>query len=246
MRIALDPQTHESITPEQFIARYGRTPIGSSTSSVRAICESCEQELSLVGGKTTNTQAHFSHFPNSGFCPTKKSAGRPYENMRPTNPDPKHARLIRAAFVNRWQWVYSEIQRLVPELDAQEFLELVKRADKDEIWGYRHLTLLQVPELFLMLADFPPHTSRFKRRIYWMRFWYSANIRSIEDLWITPPTEVRLLRASYRVVPGSKAAPGINQLVAIRCQQRSHAIPPIDPDLKDGFALRVIPPKLAG
>ncbi len=246
MKIGLDPRTFEPITPEQFIVRYGRTPIGSGPHGIRAICESCEQELSLVGGKTTSTHSHFSHLPNSGFCPTKEPAGRPYGHLRPTNPDLKHAQLIRSDFVNRWQWVYSEIQRFVPELDTWEFLELVRRADQNEIWGYRNLTLLQVPELFLMLADFPPHTSRFKRRHFWMRFWFSANIRNLDDLWITPPTEVRLFRASYKIAPGSKAAPGITQLVAIRNQPRSQAIPPIEPVLADSFALKVIPPKLAG
>lgn len=249
MKFAADPVTGAQIEAVEYLQRYGRRPLGAEVDfRPPPTCETCKQTLRLVAGKTDDTRGHFAHRPLSGYCPAKDFSALPYGKLTPTQPDPVRARVLRQQFVERWRWVFTEVARFVPLLDAHEFLELVRIADNDGLWGYRHLELRDVPELFLMLRDFTPATSRIglggNRRVYWFRFWYSANVRKIDDLWITPPNQVTLFRASFVAPIGRKKLPDTEALVKLKVMERVQFVPPLDPKLAYEYAERIISARL--
>lgn len=219
MRIAIDPYDGQQITPEQYLARWGNKALGSKEDHrPRVRCEFCDQEMHHVAGRTQDSHGHFSHLPKSGYCPTKTPAGLPYGALTPVDPDPQRAHWIRQQAMEHWRWVYQEIAERIPAFDAKEFVELVRVADKDGLWGYRNLTLQQVPELFLVIRDFTPATSKFRK--LWIRVWFSANIQTIEDLWITPPASIKILRASFPAPTGRKRIPEPEKMLKLRVLPR--------------------------
>lgn len=215
MRIAIDPHDGQQITPEQYLARWGNKALGSNVDHrPRVRCEFCNQEMSHVAGRTQDSCGHFAHLRKSGYCPTKAPAATPYGVLKPVNPDPQRAVWIRQNAMLHWRWIYQEIAERIPAFSAKEFVELVRIADKDGLWGYRNLTLRQVPELFLVIRDFTPATSKFRK--LWLRVWFSANIKDIEALWITPPESVKLLRASFPAPTGRQRIPKPEQMIKLR------------------------------
>jgi len=169
MKIAIDPSIGQQITPEQYLARWGNKALGSKEDHrPRVRCGLCDQELHHVAGRTEDSHGHFSHLPRSGYCPTKAPSALPYGHLTPVNPDPARGALIRQQAMANWRWIYQEVAERVPAFLATEFVELVRAADQDRLWEYRNLTLQQVPELFLVIRDFSPKTSKY--RDLWIRF----------------------------------------------------------------------------
>jgi len=248
MNLGIDPETGWQIDAETYVQRYGRKALGSIEDLRPFVwCETCTQNMRHVAGKTDDSWGHFSHFPNAGYCPTKASAARPYGSLRPTDPDPKRGMWMRQEVLHRWRWVFAVLGKYVPMLDAKEFVELIRVADNDGVWGYRNLELIQVPELLLMIRDFTPETSRRvlgQSRKYWFRFWFSANITRINDLWITPPGEVTLFRASFTPPTGRRKIPHPDDLVKLKKMDRIHTVPELDPDIRYDFATNFIPRSL--
>ena len=219
MKIAIDPSIGQQITPEQYLARWGNKALGSKEDHrPRVRCGLCDQELHHVAGRTEDSHGHFSHLPRSGYCPTKAPSALPYGHLTPVNPDPARGALIRQQAMANWRWIYQEVAERVPAFLATEFVELVRAADQDRLWEYRNLTLQQVPELFLVIRDFSPKTSKY--RDLWIRFWFSANIRSIDDLWITPPESVQLMRASFPPPTGRQKIPNPEEMVGLKRMKR--------------------------
>ena len=213
MRIAIDPMTRAEITPDDYLSRYGNKPLGANTDPrPRVRCGFCDQAMHLVAGRTEDTVGHFAHLPKSGFCPTKAPSALPYGRLKPRSPDPEGAKRIRQVAMDNWRWVYAEIKERVPVFEPTEFIALIQEADKDGLWGYRNLTLQQVPELFMVSRDFTPATSRGRR--YWIRFWFSGNIQSIDDLWIQRPETVTLHRASFPPPKGRQKIPDPMKMIA--------------------------------
>lgn len=215
MQTAIDPNTGHPITAKDYLAYWGNRPLGAVEDIRPAmICAFCGQEQRHRAGKTSDTSGHFAHKPNSGFCPTKAPAALPYGRLTPTNPDPVRAREIRATALYHWKWLFKEISDRCPNFDTYEFISLIKVIDKDGLWGYRNLTLRQVPELLLVIRDFTPATSKFRK--YWYRFWFSANIVNIDDLWITPPNEVRLIRATFPAPQRRRTIPNPDDILSVK------------------------------
>lgn len=214
MNFAIDPESGQQITAQQYRERWGNKALGAKEDHRPKVrCEFCSQEMHHVAGRTEDSYGHFSHQPKSGYCPTKAPAGLPYGHLTPVNPDPVRAQWIRGQAMAHWRWIYEEVSKRVPAFDPNEFVELVRVADHDGLWGYRNLTLQQVPELFLVIRDFTPATS--KHRKYWFRVWFSAAIRNIEDLWITSPESVQLFRASFPAPTGRQKIPKPDEMVRL-------------------------------
>lgn len=219
MRIAIDPRDRTEITPEQYLARWGNKALGSMEDlRPRVRCLMCKQQLHHVAGRTEDSHGHFSHMPKSGYCPSKAPAASAYGHLTPVDPDPARGKQIRAQSMLNWRWIYQEVAERVPAFMATEFVELIRTADQDRLWEYRNLSLHQVPELLLVIRDFTPKTSKFRK--LWFRFWFSANITLIDDLWITPPGSVRLLRASFPAPEGKQRIPVPEQMLAAKEMRR--------------------------
>jgi hypothetical protein len=248
MNFAMNPVTGQFITAEEFVKTYGQKALGAKLDH-RPIpfCDFCKQNMSHIAGKTEGSYGHFSHRPNSAYCPSKAKTGEPYGKLTPSNPDPERAKWLKALVRERWRWVFHEISKKVNYFDALEFIELIKIADHDGLWGYRHLELIQVPELLLVIRDFTPTTSRIidgKRRTKWVRFWFSANIRAIEDLWIVPPKNVRLCAVELDPPSGRRKYPDPTTMSNPEYVERVKFVPHSDPLLYYPYAETVIPRQL--
>lgn len=204
MHEALHSTSFQHITVADYHRAFGRPPVGDTSPDTRprAICPFCRQKMTIVGDKSSNTIGHFAHQRGSGFCPAKEKAGAPYLRLTPKRADPEKGMAIRREFKTTWQHQLSHLESLVPALHVYEFLSLLELADKWRIWEYSGMTAGDVPYVLLVLADFSTFTAQknqdgtSKRRFY-LRFFYDAALKDIEDLWIWPGEKPTLHRVSY-------------------------------------------------
>lgn len=236
---AIHPSRSSLIDIPAYLREFGRIPLGHKGPDPRqpARCPYCKQSLGIVGGKTESTSGHFSHKRNSGFCPSKLPAGRPYLDLAPRIPNPLEALALKREFRMHWQLHYRKLEDLIPRLHLDEFLELLCLAERYRIWEYARLIEGHIPYVFLTLADFSPKSGRRdakgnpERRL-WLRFLYDSTVAHVEDLWIRPAAPPELYRVSY--VPPARGVPGPKHLLkntplAIDTTFLSATPPPIPP-----------------
>jgi hypothetical protein len=229
MNEAIHAQTRNRMTAEHYLRDIGKPALGQRADDRgRMVCEACWQTVNHRAGRTDKSQGHFAHEHDSGFCPTKSSAERLYGPLTPRLPDMANAAAIKRQTFQRWRWVFHTINRHAPFLSSEEFLELIDVANAERMWQYKGLTLEQVPEMLLTARDFTPTTSMNSQRKYWFRFWFSANIRFIDDLWNTPPQNVKLFRGSFPI-PHGNGRPRMTSLVRQTELVRIHTARPDDP-----------------
>ncbi|MBN3748532.1 hypothetical protein G3N96_24355 [Burkholderia sp. Se-20373] len=123
---------------------------------------------------------------------------------------------LKALFHGAWQQHYARLQEIAPGFSHKEFIELLTRANRLNIWAYKGLQPQNLPYIMPLLADFSPASGRRQRtgagvlehaRRLWLRFMYSSAVRRAEDLWIRPTGEVKFFRVSYRPPPRSAPKP---------------------------------------
>lgn len=105
---------------------------------------------------------------------------------------------------------------LVKGLAADEFIEIIKAANRERIWEYAQLEVVQLPYIFATLADFPQSRSFKGRdgtpaRKKWFRCWFDATVQRYDDLWIHREGPLLFWRAWYDLPPG-KRKPGSEDL----------------------------------
>ncbi|MBI1889636.1 MAG: hypothetical protein HYS18_03225 [Burkholderiales bacterium] len=161
----------------------------------------------------------FAHQRNStAYCPLKQSAAKPYRILRPVDPDEEAAQRLRASFFSHWKhhWTLMRQRDFAPFADIEEFIALIRHADQSGLWLYRHLEEWVVPYIFLALKDFPPIRGKDKvLRAEWIRFWFDARVRTIEDLWIHTNGDWRIVKAIY-AKPRNGGVPGPVQLKSVQ------------------------------
>lgn len=193
MLYAIDRSTRKRISAEEFQKRHSRTTT-TGLVDIPAECPYCHNDLFLRQGTKT---IHFWHGTSKDFCPSKEPFGRPYLPLTPTEPDLAHAAALREQFKAEWQLHYRELERLIPCMSCEEFLLLLNEALRRDIFAYTNMTIDDVPYVMVLALDYVPETSYKQERRFWFRFWYSSKIRQIDQLWIVPPSEVELIRASF-------------------------------------------------
>lgn len=219
MRQALHPEHSQLITVAEHRKEFGNDTLPEQE---RARCPICKQRLNDV--ESPNSIGHFAHRSNSSFCPTKASAGAPYEGLPPREPDPVAARRLRALFLANWPRHFHKLNLLVKGLAVDEFIDVIRVADRERIWEYGKLEEFQLPYLFATLMDFPPHRSfrvngSFVRR-YWFRCWFDATVQRYDDLWIHRTVPLQFWRAWYEL-PVGKRKPGLTEITAAYPQELS-------------------------
>jgi hypothetical protein len=190
---AIDRSTGQRIAAEEFQKRHSKKTT-TGLVDIPAECPYCHKDLFLRQGTKT---IHFWHGTSKEFCPSKEPFGRPYIHLTPTEPDLVHAAALRTKFKEEWQLHYMELLRLIPCMSYQEFLLLLGEALSKDIFAYANMTIGDVPYVMVLALDYVPKTSYKQQRNLWFRFWYSAKIRQIDQLWIVPPADVELIRASF-------------------------------------------------
>lgn len=221
METALDPSRDELIDVSEFIARYGRRTQGVVRPSAR--CPACLQPLNVVGDSTPNTVGHFAHRKHSQPCHVKEFGQLRYLDLLPTDPDPARGEWLREQVLKHKDWSLAVLQRWVPYLAWQELHEMLVVARDRRLWEYRHLQPWQVPYCLLMTREFPPRSGArgvdgSPRRQLWFRFWFDAQIRSFDDLWIRSGHGVSIHRGTYRSPAEAGSLPGPREFVRVRSE----------------------------
>lgn len=226
MREALHPSKHQSITIDLYLLEFGRKPVIGNDLRPRARCPICRQILNDVAGKSESSTGHFSHFQNSHYCPSKASAAEPYISLTPSNPNPKRALYLKQRFYAKWEWHYSQMCKLAAALSYQEFMALIKEANRLRIWEYSNLQEWELPYTLILTKDYPVHTSTkikgIPLRKFWLRFWYDPSVQNLEDLWIKRTEEPKLFRASYTQPKSHNQIPGLSDIVKISLVNRQN------------------------
>lgn len=206
MRKALHPERDNRITVPQHIDEFGNDSLESWEKSR---CPVCKRRLNIVAASPGNSIGHFAHQKSSGYCPTKANAAAPYCGLPPRTPDPQAAIRIKTAFFESWQKHYSMLNWLVKGLAADEFIDIVRIANRERVWEYAQLELVQLPYIFATLADFPQSRSFKGRdgtpvRKRWFRCWFDATVQRYDDLWIHREGPLFFWRAWYDLPPGKR------------------------------------------
>jgi len=205
MHEALHPTQNKKITAQEYFVEFGQPEADSSAvdDRPRARCPFCPQLMSTVAARQGG---HFAHLPKSDWCPSKEKTAEPYLNLRPAAPDEAAAKLLKAHFRESWRLHYARLAEIAPGLAHTEFIELLVRANRLNIWAYKELRPEHLPYVLTLLADFSPASGRRKTsedgvrvpaRRLWLRFMYSSNVRHADDLWIFPRGETKFFRVSY-------------------------------------------------
>lgn len=176
------------LTVQEYIAEAGNLP----PEAQEAICPECGKRMT-VRAKRAKRDSHFAHVRNSGPCPTKAAAAAPYKTLKPRDPDWVNAALIREFVRENWHRIFRSMQEHIPKLSEDEFLFLLKRAHRNDLWAYRNLEVKELPSLLSVIRDYPDG----RGRKYWLRFWFTAATRRPERLWINPLSRGALQRGSY-------------------------------------------------
>ncbi|WP_155637712.1 hypothetical protein [Burkholderia cepacia] len=231
MREALHPTENRPITVVEYIQLFGPrlNHLGIPNIRPAARCPACNEKMYPRGEANPIVDGVFYHKPNStAYCPLKQSAAQPYKILPPKNPDLVAAQKLRSSFFSHWKFHWKLIRDYAPFADIGEFIALIHYADSRHLWQYQNIQEFEVPYIFLVLKDFPPIKSKGKwLRREWMRFWFDARVRTIDDLWIRTTGDWRIVKAIYAVPRAKGTIPGAAQL-------KSTAIPPVKTDFLDG------------
>ncbi|AFL68853.1 hypothetical protein [Sulfurospirillum barnesii] len=215
MRTALHPFKNESITVTQYIAEFGAKLDAYGNKNLRLFprCPACGNNMYTKGETNPEVDGVFSHQPNcNGFCPLKESAGKCYEILLPIDEDPYKTKALRSSFFKHWKFHYNLMKSYLKVLDIFDFIKLIKYADKNKIWSYRHIEEKQIPYIFLVLKEYPPVGNKNKLiRKDWLRFWFDSRVRTLEDLWIHTNKDWILIKATY-ANPRNGKTPNYTQL----------------------------------
>lgn len=217
MRIALHPVSRQEIDPTSYVREFGHAAIGQDGHNPRpdAVCPFCGSGVYLAA-EASSREPHFRH-RRGAVCPSMAPAGTPYLPLQPGNPDPAAGERLRQAFLRNWRLHFAAVRTLAPCLSPEEFIELIDAATRHGIWDYVDFPEEDLPLAFLLLRDFPPWTGTRRQgkpeRQLWLRYFFSPNVRNLNDLWIQPRGEVILHRASFKPPTRRNGRPAYEDLL---------------------------------
>lgn len=148
------------------------------------------------------------------WCPVSDPEGGRCRLTTPAVPDVAAAAALRANFFQHWAQHWSHVLEMAPMADLNAFIAFLHEADDKLLWAHRGLEAWHLPYLFLCVCDFPPpRGAGAPRRKTWLRFRFTAEVRSVEDLCRGDAGAWMLLRLRYRIP--RKGLPGPEHLVDI-------------------------------
>lgn len=177
--------------------KYGKKRIRPSMH-----CYACGWEVHSVGETGPLREALWAHnsAPEAPWCPLKCEGGTKYEVLEPRVRNPGQVTELRTNFLARWRTHWGYIQQIAPMADIHTFEGFIRHADSTHWWGHVGLEEWHIPYIFLATCEFPPPSRPKARavRATWLRFRFTARVRSLEDLWIRTTGKWGFMRLSYR------------------------------------------------
>jgi len=165
VRVARHPVAFSPITVPEYRKLYGPSHEGKTKlDRPAATCPACHQPL-LIRGETGPQDRHtFAHFAPSVntpdvFCPIKLAGKHKYSVLCPVGHDPVRAQKLRESFFVNWKVHWNRFKDLVGYVDVGDFIDVLKVADKANVWGYRAIQEHEVIITLMLISDFKPVTA---------------------------------------------------------------------------------------
>lgn len=214
MEKALHPDRDFPITPQEFWNDCGYK------SAKRARCPACKQPMQIRGGdRESHAGGVFAHMPTTQGnlpvpCPLRNAADHRYTFLQEPQAHPEHAKRIRHSFFQNWEKHYSVIRKKLKFLDVGDFIDAINEADKTRLWHRSQLAEWEVAYIMLVTRDWPPVTTKDGKtlRSEWVRFWFDARVRTLDDLWIRRDGPVEIIKATYK--KPSRGVPRATHLIS--------------------------------
>lgn len=126
-------------------------------------CVVCAQDLRIDGELSKKVVTHFSH-PKGANCPTTAKTSRAYEIFKNTERvSAAEARKIKQYALDNIESIYERSRDICPDLTWLEFLPLLEKATKLNVWAFKDFDRLYIPYLLLCCADVFP-ANKYKRQ----------------------------------------------------------------------------------
>ncbi len=162
MKVARHPVTRRPVTIPEYRREYGPSYRGESKLDLPATtCPACHQELLIRGAHGPQDRQTFAHFPVSPdrpdvFCTIKLAGRHKYSVLCPVDHDPALAKKLRTSFFKNWKVHWSRFKQYIGHVDVDDFIAVLKVADKANVWGYRAMKEHEVIIALMLISDFKP------------------------------------------------------------------------------------------
>lgn len=160
-----------------------------------ARCPICKGPMHIRAGQTKD-DGHFFHIDDR-YCSTKKPAARPYLTLFSTTIDPAIIIKNKKFLLDNIEQVYFRVSEIAPLLDFLEFINMLKEANRLNIYAYSNLLPEHIPYILVTLINFLPSKSFKKKRELKFLFFYEDKIHSFAELWINKGFTSNFYRISY-------------------------------------------------
>lgn len=126
-------------------------------------CPACKEKLHTRAALTPEGSPCFCHYPHHesddlDICSLSSHTNRRLSVLRPTSWDHDAAKKTKAAFLEpgNLKTAYSFMWRLCGKgnLPTEIMQQIIRRADKHNIWAYKNMPLWFIPYILLALANF--------------------------------------------------------------------------------------------
>ena len=162
VKVARHPVTRRPVTIPEYRREYGPSYRGESKLDLPATaCPACHQELLIRGAHGPQDRQTFAHFPVSPdrpdvFCTIKLAGRHKYSVLCPVDHDPALAKKLRTSFFKNWKVHWSRFKQYIGHVDVDDFIAVLKVADKANVWGYRAMKEHEVIIALMLISDFKP------------------------------------------------------------------------------------------
>ena len=236
MKVARHPTTRQPITIFEYREVYGPSHRGQvKLERPAATCPACHQSLLIRGENGPQDRQTFAHFPVTAdrpevFCPIKLAGKHKYSVLCPVDYDQARAKQLRESFFTNWRVHWKRFMRYVGYVDIGDFIDVLKVADKANVWGYRAIQEHEVIVALMLISDFKPvlatkpvpsqaqETDQVNAselgaqskpqqepepwRKNWIRFWFESRAKDFEEFWNLSPKNKVIVRVEYAVPEG--------------------------------------------
>ncbi|VVM76572.1 hypothetical protein PS631_02100 [Pseudomonas fluorescens] len=150
------------MTIPEYRREYGPSYRGETKLDLPATtCPACHQELLIRGAHGPQDRQTFAHFPVSPdrpdvFCTIKLAGRHKYSVLCPVDHDPALAKKLRTNFFKNWKVHWSRFKQYIGHVDVDDFIAVLKVADKANVWGYRAMKEHEVIIALMLISDFKP------------------------------------------------------------------------------------------
>lgn len=181
------------VTVSEFLGLAGRN---YKNKGVFPHCPACQEILEIYGAHSVAVTPRFDHQnlpPNSdpfSDCILANRGDGRFKDLEPNGWDYEQGKILREDFFRddslRRAYSFSLHMCGVKNLSANQFGQLIERADRRNVWSYRGITPWVIPYILITLGDFRG-VSSVSQKVFDFHFVFEKPKKSPADvLWLSP------------------------------------------------------------